>query len=116
MRYYTKTEEWVLIKGNKAIVGLSKHAADELGDIVYIDLPSVGDAFKQGESFGAVESVKAASDLYMPISGVISKVNEALEDAPELLNEKPLEEFLVEVTDFDVKELENLIKESDYKG
>ncbi len=116
MRYYTKTEEWVLIKDGKAIVGLSAHAASELGDIVYVDLPSEGDVFKQGESFGAVESVKAASDLYLPIGGTISRVNEALEDAPELLNEKPLEVFLVELTDFDEKELANLVPEDQYKG
>ena len=116
MRYYTKTEEWILIKDGKAIVGLSAHAASELGDIVYVDLPSVGDTFEQGESFGAVESVKAASDLYLPIGGTISKINEDLEDAPELLNEKPLEAFLVEITDFDEAELKHLIPESDYKG
>lgn len=116
MRYYTKTEEWVLIKDGKAIVGLSAHAASELGDIVYVDLPSVGDTFHQGDAFGAVESVKAASDLYLPIGGKISRVNEALEDAPELLNEKPLETFIVELTDFDEAELKNLVPEDQYKG
>lgn len=116
MRYYTKTEEWVLIKDGKALVGLSAHAASELGDIVYVDLPRVGDSFSQNESFGAVESVKAASDLYLPIGGKISKINEALEDAPELLNEKPLEVFIVEVEDFDEAELKNLIPEREYKG
>lgn len=115
MRYYTKTEEWILIKEGKAIIGLSAHAASELGDIVYVDLPQIGDTFKQGESFGAVESVKAASDLYIPIGGTISAINEALEDAPELINLKPLDTFLIEIEDFDEAELASLTKESDLK-
>lgn len=114
MRYYTKTDEWVLVKDGKATVGLSKYAADELGDIVYVDLPEEGDAFKKGEAFGAIESVKAASDLYMPISGTISKVNEQLDDNPELLNEDPLNVFMIELSDIDPEELKELIKESDY--
>ncbi len=115
MRFYTKTEEWVLIKDNKATVGLSRHAVDELGDIVYVDLPSVGDQFNQNDVFGAIESVKAASDLYMPIGGKVSKVNQELEDAPERLNEDPLGVYLVEIVDFDVEELKNILKEEEYK-
>lgn len=114
MRYYTKTDEWVLIKDGKALVGLSKYAAGELGDIVYVDLPSEGDTFAKGEAFGAIESVKAASDLYLPIGGTVAKVNEQLDDSPEMLNEDPLNVFIVELTDFDEEELKDLIKESDY--
>ena len=111
MRYYTKTDEWVKVEGNKATVGLSKHAVTELGDIVFIDLPSAGDTFKKGEAFGAIESVKAASDIYMPIGGVVVSVNEALIGSPELLNQDPLKQFLIEIEEFDVVELEDLKKE-----
>ena len=111
MRYYTKTDEWVKVEGLKATVGLSKHPVTELGDIVFIDLPSVGDTFKKGEAFGAVESVKAASDIYMPIGGVVVSVNEALIASPELLNQDPLKQFLIEIEEFNVVELEDLKKE-----
>lgn len=110
MRYYTKTEEWVLIKDGLAYVGLSEYAANELGDIVFVDLPRVGDRFKKEESFGAVESVKAASDLYMPISGEVYEVNELLEDNPELLNEDPLKNYIIVLTGFKEEELKDLIK------
>lgn len=110
MRFYTQTEEWVLIKDGLAYVGLSQHAATELGDIVYVELPNVGSKFSKGAVFGAIESVKAASDLYMPIGGIIYQVNKALEDAPELLNEDPLENYLVILKDFDENELKDLIQ------
>ena len=110
MRYYTKTEEWVLIKDGLAYVGLSEHAATELGDIVYVELPQVGDKFSKGEPFGAIESVKAASDLYMPISGEIVEVNKALEDEPELLNEAPLVHYIIVLKGFDEAELSDLEK------
>lgn len=109
MRYYTKTEEWILIKDGVAYVGLSEFAANELGDIVFVDLPRVGERFAKGESFGAVESVKAASDLYMPITGEIYEVNELLEDNPELLNEDPLKNYLVALTNFKEEDLKDLV-------
>lgn len=115
MRYYTKTDEWVKVDGNKATIGISKKAASELGDIVYLDLPEVGDEFGKNEAFGAVESVKAASDLNMPIGGTITKVNEKLEDSPELLNEDPLNEFIIEIENFDESELEDLLTASEYE-
>lgn len=111
MRYYTKTDEWVKVEGNKATIGLSTHAVEELGDIVFIDLPSVGDKFDKGEAFAAVESVKAASDIYMPIGGTVVAINEALNDSPELLNQNPLEQYLIEIEGFDVSELADLKKE-----
>jgi len=111
MRYYTKTDEWVKVEGNKATIGLSEHAVTELGDIVFIDLPNVGETFKKGEAFGALESVKAASDIYMPIGGVVVSVNEALNDSPELLNQDPLKQFIIEIKEFNVDELEDLKKE-----
>ena len=114
MRYYTKTDEWVLVKDGKATIGLSKHAVSELGDVVFVELPEVGDEFSQNEAFGAVESVKAASDIYMPIGGKVIKVNEVLEDSPELINEDPVVNYLIEIEDFDVEELKNLLTEEEY--
>ena len=116
MKYYTKTEEWIEVKGNKAIVGLTKHAVSELGDIVYVELPSVGDKFAKDETFGAIESVKAASDLYMPIGGVVSKVNDLLEAEPEKLNEDPKVNYLIEIEDFDPEELKTLLTKEVYQG
>ncbi len=115
MRYYTKTDEWVKVEGNKATIGISKKAAEELGDIVYLDLPQVGDEFKQNEAFGAIESVKAASDLNMPIGGKVVRVNDKLEDAPELLNEDALNEFIIEIEDFNEEELKSLLKQDEYE-
>lgn len=114
MIYYTKTDEWVKVEGNKATIGLSNYAVSELGDIVFVELPQVGDEFSKGESFGAVESVKAASDIYMPIGGKVTKVNEELEDSPEALNEDSVVNYLIEIEDFDVEELEGLLQEDEY--
>jgi glycine cleavage system H protein len=87
--HYTKEDEWVKVEDEHAIIGITDHAQDSLSDIVYLELPDVGDFFGAGETFGVVESVKAAADLYMPISGDITAVNEDLIDAPELINEDP---------------------------
>lgn len=86
---YTKEDEWVKIEDDHAIVGITDYAQDSLSDIVYLELPDVGDFFGAGETFGVVESVKAAADLYMPLSGDITAVNEDLVDTPELINEDP---------------------------
>lgn len=86
---YTKSHEWVRIEGDTATIGITDHAQDELGDIVFVELPEEGDAFDAGESFGTVESVKAVSDLYAPVGGEVVEVNSALEDAPENINEDP---------------------------
>lgn len=107
MKYVTKTEEWILIKDGVAYIGLTAHAVSELGDIVYLDLPEVGDSFQKGEVFGAVESVKAASDIYMPIGGSVKEVNEALLDNPELLNENP-DTMIIAIEGFDEAELADL--------
>jgi glycine cleavage system H protein len=87
--YYTETSEWVRFEGDGAVVGITDYAQDQLSDIVYVEFPDVGDAFAQGDSFGVVESVKAASDCYMPLSGEITAANDELEGAPELMNEDP---------------------------
>ncbi len=84
---YTKDHEWVKIEGSEAYVGISDHAQHSLGDVVYVELPDVGDEFDKGEAFAVVESTKAASDVYLPVAGKVIEVNEALDDAPELINE-----------------------------
>lgn len=86
---YTKSHEWVRQEGDTATVGITEHAQDELGDVVFVELPSEGDTFDAGDSFGTVESVKAVSDLYAPVGGEVVEVNSALEDAPERINEDP---------------------------
>lgn len=86
---YTKTHEWVRMEGDTATVGITEHAQDELGDVVFVELPEEGRTLDAGEAFGAVESVKAVSDLYAPIAGEIVGVNEALGDSPEKINEDP---------------------------
>lgn len=86
---YAKSDEWVRIEGGTATVGISDYAQEQLNDIVYVELPEVGLKVEKGESFGSVESVKAASDIYAPVSGTVSKVNTALEDEPELINSDP---------------------------
>ena len=86
---YTKTHEWVRIEGETATVGITEHAQDELGDVVFVELPETGRTLDAGEAFGAVESVKAVSDLYAPLAGEVVEVNEALGDSPEKINEDP---------------------------
>ncbi len=86
---YTDEHEWVRLEGDVAVVGITDYAQHELGDVVYVELPEVGSTVEQGKPFGVVESVKAASDLYAPVSGEVVEVNTALEDAPELVNDDP---------------------------
>jgi glycine cleavage system H protein len=86
---YTKEHEWVLVEGDTATIGITDHAQQELGDIVYVDLPKVGAHVEQGKSLGSVESVKAVSDIYAPVSGEITATNQALADKPETLNSDP---------------------------
>ena len=86
---YTHSHEWVRIEGDTATIGITDHAQDELGDVVFVELPDEGATFDAGESFGTVESVKAVSDLYTPLGGEVVEVNSALEDAPEKINEDP---------------------------
>ncbi|OGV67931.1 MAG: glycine cleavage system protein H [Lentisphaerae bacterium RIFOXYC12_FULL_60_16] len=88
-RLYAKTHEWVLIEGTTATVGITDHAQHALGDITFVDLPDVDKAVKQAAEFGVIESVKAASDLYAPLSGEIAEVNSALENTPEIINQDP---------------------------
>lgn len=114
MKYYTKTDEWVKVKDGKAYIGLTDFAVGELGDIVFVELPQVGDELTQNAVLGAVESVKAASDIYMPIGGLVVTINEALEDNPELLNENPNENYLIVIEDFNEEELKSLLTKEQY--
>ncbi|MEE8198279.1 MAG: glycine cleavage system protein GcvH [Thermoplasmata archaeon] len=88
---YTKEHEWVRVEGDRATVGITDHAQNELTDVVYVELPSAGDVFAEGEEFAVVESVKAASEIYAPVPGTVAEVNTNLEDRPELVNESPYE-------------------------
>ncbi len=112
--YYTKSHEWVKVEGKHALVGITDHAQENLGSIVFIELPKTGKSFTQGDAFGAVESVKAASDLYLPISGTVVEVNNQLEDAPELLNEDAYANWIAKVEIQDESELSSLLTSEQY--
>ena len=112
---YAKSHEWVNVESKTATVGISDFAQENLGDVVFVDLPKVGQTIKKGEVFGAVESVKAASDLYLPISGKVLEVNNALEDQPELLNSDPYGSWMIKIELLDEKELDSLLKDTEYK-
>lgn len=95
---YAENHEWVRPADGKARIGISDYAQDQLGDIVYVELPDIGSTFKKGEAFGTVESVKAVSDLYMPVGGAILSTNTALEESPELVNSEPYDEgWMIEI-------------------
>ena len=114
--YYSKEHEWVRMEGDMAYIGISDYAQSELGDIVYVELPEVDEDYEVEESFGVVESVKAVSDLYMPISGTIVEVNEDLEDQPELINEDAYENWIIKVKVADEGELEDLLSGKEYQA
>ncbi len=114
--YYTKDHEWVKVEGDEAYIGLSDFAQDSLGDIVYVELPEVDDEFNKEDAFAAVESVKAASDVYMPVDGKIIEVNEALLDEPNLINEDPYKNWIVKIEMTDKSQLEELMTGDDYEN
>ena len=111
---YSETHEWVKVEGDIAIVGVTDFAQSEMGDITYVDMPDVDDEVVKDEEFGALESVKASSDLISPVSGVVVENNEALEDAPELVNQDPYETWIIQVTMSDPQELNDLISAEEY--
>ena len=114
---YSKEDEWIRVEVDGAFIGLTDYAQDSLSDIVYVELPDVGDAFSEGDSFGVVESVKAASDLYMPVSGEILEVNEALYQSPEQMNASPFDAaWLIKVRITDASELDALMDVEAYKS
>lgn len=111
---YSETHEWVKVEGDIAIVGVTDFAQSEMGDITYVDMPDVDDEVVKDEEFGALESVKASSDLICPVSGVVVENNEALEDAPELVNKDPYENWIIKVKMSDPEELNDLISAEEY--
>ncbi|HAV40678.1 MAG: glycine cleavage system protein GcvH [Aquificota bacterium] len=114
-RYYTKDHEWALVKGNKAWIGITDYAQKELGDVVYIDLPQVGESYESGDTIANVESVKSVSPIYAPLSGTVVEVNETLSDEPHLINESPYEDGWIAVLELsDPMEVEDLMPAEDY--
>lgn len=113
---YTKDHEWVRVKGDKATVGITDHAQKQLGDVVYVELPKVGDRFEAAEPFGSVESVKAVSEIYMPVTGSVLEINEALNESPEHVNENPYGEGWMIVVKIDnPAELDGLLTAAEYE-
>jgi glycine cleavage system H protein len=114
---YTKEHEWVLADGDAGTIGITDHAQEELGDIVYVDMPKVGTHVEAGKSLGSVESVKAVSDIYSPVSGEILEINEALADTPEKLNSDPHgDAWLVKIKLSKPEEIQNLMSAADYQS
>lgn len=112
---YAKSHEWAQTEGNKVKVGISDYAQDQLGDIVFVELPEVGDTFGQGEEFGTVESVKAVSELYMPVAGEVVAINDSLEEAPEKVNNTPYGDgWMLEVKADNPAEMDDLMDNNAY--
>ena len=111
---YTDEHEWARITGDTARIGVSDYAQDQLGDIVFVELPAVGDTIAKGEVFGTLESVKAVSELYLPLSGEVVAVNTALTDAPELINQDPYAAWIIEVRPSDAGEYDQLLTAAAY--
>ncbi|MBO7100358.1 MAG: glycine cleavage system protein GcvH [Bacteroidaceae bacterium] len=114
--YYSESHEYVKVEGNIGYIGITDYAQHALGNVVYVDLPDVDDEVTAGEEFGAVESVKAASDIISPVSGTIVEVNEALDDEPELLNKDPWENWIIKVELSDKSELDALMDAKAYEA
>ena len=115
--YYSEEHEWLRVENGKAVIGITDHAQDELGDIVFVELPEEGEEFEKDEEFGVIESVKAVSDLYLPVTGTITAIDERLMDEPELVNEDPYGDgWLVEIELTDKDELEELMNSEEYQN
>ncbi|MDY6301882.1 MAG: glycine cleavage system protein GcvH [Bacteroidales bacterium] len=114
--YYSESHEYVKVEGDFGFIGITDFAQHELGNVVYVDMPEVDDEVTAGEDFGAVESVKAASDLMSPVSGTVVEVNDALEDEPGLINKDAFENWIIKVELSDKSELDNLMDAAAYKA
>ena len=112
---YTEDHEWVTVSGATLKVGISDYAQDQLGDIVFVELPEIGATFGKGDQFGTLESVKAVSELYLPVGGEVVAVNEALGDSPELINQDPYNNWIVEIKPADTSEVEQLLTVDAYR-
>lgn len=113
--YYSESHEYVKVEGEYAYIGITDYAQEQLGNVVYVDLPAKGDEVEAGGEFGAVESVKAASDLISPVSGEVVEVNEALEDEPELINQDAFANWIIKVKLTNQEELNSLMSATDYR-
>jgi len=113
---YTKNHEWIRVEGNKAYIGITDYAQRLLGDIVFIELPEEGTEFSKGDAFGVVESVKAASDIYIPVSGNVVEFNEEIIDSPETVNENAYENWMIAVELQDESELKELLNSKEYEN
>lgn len=115
IKYYPE-HTWAKVEGDIAVVGITDHAQDQLGEILYVDLPDKGKKIKQGEVFGSIESAKVASDLYAPMSGEVIEINEELEDSPELVNESPYEKgWMIKIKISNAEELKKLMDNTSYE-
>ena len=114
--YYSESHEFVRVEGDEAYIGITDYAQHELGNVVYVDMPDVDDEFEAGEECGAVESVKAASDLLAPVSGIVTAINEELEDTPELLNQDAFAAWIIKVKLTNKDELSQLMDVQAYKA
>ena len=112
---YTKEHEWIKVDGNVGTIGITDYAQNSLGDIVFVDLPKVGDTVEASKSFGSVESVKAVSDLFAPVSGKVTAINEELKDAPEKINTDANTTWLLKVELSDAKQVDGLLTAADYE-
>jgi glycine cleavage system H protein len=112
---YTKEHEWISIEGSAGTVGITDYAQSSLGDIVFVDLPKIGDTLEAGKIFGSVESVKAVSDLYSPVSGTVTEINDALKDAPEKINEDANATWMMKLTLSNPADLASLLSAEDYE-
>jgi glycine cleavage system H protein len=114
---YQDSHEWIRVEGDEGVIGISDYAQEELNDVVYVELPEVGDVLEKGDEFGSVESVKAASELYMPVSGRVIAVNADLEDSPELVNQDAFGKgWMIRVRLTDEDELEDLLDANEYQS
>ena len=112
---YSKDHEWVKVEGNTVTIGITEYAQNELGDIVFVELPEVDDEIEVGDTFGSVESVKTVSELYAPVAGKVTETNDELEDSPEFVNESPYEKaWMVKVEISDESQLDDLMSADDY--
>ena len=114
--YYSESHEYVRVEGDFGFIGITDYAQNALGNVVYVDMPDVDDEVEAGEEFGAVESVKAASDLFSPVSGTVVEVNEALDDQPELINQDAFANWIIKVELSDKSELDNLMDAAAYEA
>ncbi|MBR7106818.1 MAG: glycine cleavage system protein GcvH [Lentisphaeria bacterium] len=115
MKYYTEDHEWIEIVGSEATVGISEYAANNIGEVTFVELPEENDDFIVGDRLGGVESVDASNDIYAPISGTVSVVNELLVDEPQLMSESPEDKgWICRLTDFDTSDVDDMMNEEDY--